>query len=608
VDLILAHARLSLALQAVATQAPPTGLLLGLMGAVAVICAALLILRTGRGAGDERMLATDADLAPGALRGYTLALLDAQRFQEAEQALIAHLNRVPSDTRMRAVQAALFVRRGEHTLAVSELQRASQILRRDGDQLPAHIAPYAALLLIAQAVELEAVGNAADAATCMREALSFDPQAAAARPNCIRLLVEAARDSEVERSLFERLSNWDDGISDVRPLGFVDVTAAVRFYRRARSDHRGDSRLLGDLGEALQANGDQKAAERAFKESLQANPRDAWVQCALGTLYWRMERLPEAQRTLAEAAQTAPRQAAIRATFALFLQQIGQPQEAERELVTAVNARPDVWVLFRLLGSLMVAQNRLPHALRAFQEAERLGATDTAFRLDYARVLAQADRSPQAEEQYRLALRSDARNGTPYAEYGAFLFARLRLEEAEQQCQQALFWPDSEAAYETLAGLCVMERRLDDAIGFLRAAQENGVQTGRIQQYQAEWLLLRGRAPEAATLAQRLTEQAAPSATVHLIAGGALLALDRQLEAQAAFREALRVDPNLPPALLRQARALRDLGYVAAAKETLAQALAVAPGWPEAIAEQQQLTQQPAVEPTRGRFSQRPRS
>jgi len=465
-----------------------------------VICAALLILRTGRGAGDERMLATDADLAPGALRGYTLALLDAQRFQEAEQALIAHLNRVPSDTRMRAVQAALFVRRGEHTLAVSELQRASQILRRDGDQLPAHLAPYAALLLIAQAVELEAVGNAADAATCMREALSFDAQAAAARPSCIRLLVEAARDSEIERSLFERLSNWDEGISD------------VRFYRRARSDHRGDSRLLGDLGEALQASGDQKAAERAFKESLQANPRDAWVQCALGTLYWRMERLPEAQRTLAEAAQTAPGQAAIRATFALFLQQIGQPQEAERELVAAVNARPDVWVLFRLLGSLMVAQNRLPHALRAFQEAERVGATETAFRLDYARVLAQADRSPQAEEQYRLALRSDARNGAPYAEYGAFLFTRLRLEEAEQQCQQALFWPEGEAAYETLAGLCVMERRLDDAIGFLRAAQENGVQTPRIQQYQAEWLLLRGRAPEAATLAQRLTEQAATRA------------------------------------------------------------------------------------------------
>lgn len=612
-NVMVGNERVLVVAQQTLSQAPSMGLLLALMATTAAICAALLYIRMGgRYAQGERILGADADLAPGVLRGYALALVDAQRFAEAEQATSAHLARVPADVRLRGVLAALFSLRGEHALAVAELRRSVQMLRHDGEQLQPHMASYVALLLVAQAVELEQVGNAAEANASMREALALDPQAANLRSGCMRIVVEAARDSELERTLFEGMGEWDGTPAPTRPLGFPDALGGVRFFKRALAAHPNDARLLGDYAQALQASGNMQEAEHTLRQALQVAPRDAWLHFDLGCYHWRLDRFADAQRELAEAAQLAPRQAAIRSMFGLLLQRMGQMQDAERELIAAVNARPDVWTIMRLLGRFMTEQNRLPQALRAFQEAERLGASDTDFRLDYAAVLARVDQAKNADEQYRLAIRADQRNGVAHARYAAFLLDEARLREAEKQARNALPWSGGEAAHLTLASLCLLERRLDEAMTHLKAAQENDVRSPQVQECQAEWLLLRGRAPEVVTLAQRLVEEGRPSGMVYLALGGALLALDRKIEAQAALREAVRVDPALPATLLRRARALRELGFLAAAQETLNQTLTLAPNWPDALAEQQQVAQEFAAlsAPESGRrgMAQRPRA
>jgi tetratricopeptide (TPR) repeat protein len=601
--------QLVVALQTVQTEVLPTNLLLGIMVAVAALCAVLLFLRVSpRNGSDQGLLAADPTLSPSTLRGYALALTDAQRFAEAEDTIRVHLTRMPSDPRMRGVLAALYSLRGEH-MAAAELQRASQVLQREYESMPPYIQQFAALLAVAQAVELESLGNSADAAARMHEATALDPAASTLRGSCMRQIVEAARDSELERYTFEALSGWGTERAGARALGFADATAAVRFYRHALAARPQDGRLLGDYAQALQATGDYRAAERTFKQALQQSPRDAWIHDDLGMFYWRLDRQADATRELQQAAQLSPKNAAVHATLAMLLRQGGHLQDAEQEMLTAVNLRPDVWILMRLVGEIMLAQGKLPQAARAYQEATRLGASDSDFRLDYAEILLRLDRAPAAEEQYRLAIRADSTNGAAYARYGAFLLRQLRIEDAEEQLRHALLLPGGEPAHVALAGLRLMERRLDEVPPELKAAMDAGIQTPEVQQYQAEWMLLRGRAPEAYAVAQRLVEQGPPRASVYLLLGGSLLSMDRQLEAQAALREAVRIDPGLPQRLLQQGRALRARGEVAAALETIAQALAVSPDWPEARAEHQTLLQEQATAPAAPRrFTYRSRS
>ncbi|HLZ23196.1 MAG TPA: tetratricopeptide repeat protein [Ktedonobacterales bacterium] len=566
--------------------------LLIIMGIVAVLSFLLLLVRTNPlGSSERSVLSADSALTPGALRGYIFALVDAQRLSEAEQVLRVHLERLPGDSRFHALAAALAAQRGDHAAAATLLERTAELIRRDTQRIEPE---YAALVLIALAVELEALGRSTDAATRVREATALDPSAVQQRMNAIRLLVETARDSELERYAFERLTEWLNGRPVPRALGFTDASDAARFFRRAMSANPGDGRIQGDYAQALQAIGERQEAEKAFQGALRQSPRDAWIHFDAGTLYWRFDRQNDAFKELSQAADLAPRNAAILATLGTFLFRSGKAPDAEQAILAAIKVRPDVAVLARVYGTVLMAQNKVPQAARAFQEAERQGAGDASFRLEYADALRQLDQTQPAEEQYRLACRVADGSGMPHVRYGRFLLAQVRLGEAQTQLEQALILPDGEFAHAPLAGLMILERRLDEALEHLQAAlQVEGAST-LVQEYQAEWLLLRNRAPDANVIAQRLKEQGVSRGSLYLVLAGTLLAMGRQLEAQAALRESVRLEPGLPATLLQQTRALRALGYTAAALEAVAQALAIAPNWPDALAEQQMLLQEQA--------------
>lgn len=577
--------------------------LLIIMALVAVLSFLLLLVRTSPRRGTERsVLAAGSVLPPGALRGYILALVDAQRLPEAEQVLQVHLERLPGDSRFQALAAALAARRGDHAAAITLLERAAELIRRDpqGNQ-----PEYAALALVALAAELEAAGRGAEAAERIRDAAALDPTAPQQRSGSLRLLIEVARDSELERYAFERLTEWLSGRPMPRALGFADTTAAARFYRRAQKDNPGDGRIQADYAQALQASGERNEAEKAFQEALRLSPRDPWIHYDVGTLYWRFDRVNDAFNELSQAANLAPRNAAMLATLGAFMFRSGKMAEAEQAFLAALKIRPDVAVLARVYGVVLLAQNKVPQAARAFQEAERQGAGDAGFRLQYADALLQLDQTQAAEEQFRLACRVADGSGLPYVRYGRFLLGQARLKEAQTQLEQALVMPEGEYAHTSLAGMMILERRLDEAMEHLQTALTVEGSSTIVQEYQAEWLLLRGRAPDANVIAQRLKEQGVARGSLYLVLAGTLLALDRQLEAQAALREAVRLDPSLPATVLQQARALHSLGYMEAALEAVAQALAIAPNWPEAVTEQQVLLKEQGTMPAGRRASLR---
>lgn len=583
------------ALAAAPVNTLPTLLLLGVMVAVALLCGVLLFMRAGAGSSREQsVLASEGMVSTSALRGYALALVDARRFAEADEAVLACLARAP-DARFKGLHGALLSLRGEHATALAELEGASRLLASAGSPPPSHLVPYAARLLAGQSLTLEAIGRKDAAAARMREAAALDPTTVQTRAASMRLIAESAREQELERLAFERLSEWEQDRTVPRAFGFADAGEGVRFYRKALATHKDDPRLLGNLAQALHASGDHRGSVRMFEQVLRVAPRDAWTRYDYGTMCWRLGQVADAQRELSEAVRLAPHCAAIRGTYALFLLRADQAPQAEQETLAAMGVRSDVWILPRLHGSILRAQNKLPQAVRAFQEAERLGATDASFRLLFASVLEQVDQAQAAESQYRSALRSDGVGGVAAARYGAFLFRQLRFSEAEEQLGRAAQWPEGADAHVTLVALYLLESRLDEASRHLQAALQSSATPALLQEYQAEWLLRRGQMADAYALAQQVKEQGVSHASLNLVIGGALLALGRTVEAQAALREAARQEPALPSLLLGRARALRELGYTSAALVSVNQALTVAPNWPEALAAQQQLTAEMAT-------------
>jgi tetratricopeptide (TPR) repeat protein len=574
------------------TNIPPMWLMFGLIGVLAVVFILILLFAGGsRRSGQETLLQTGGPAPAAALRSYALALLEVGRTADAEQAVRAHLTEVPTDVRMRAVLAVLCSADGDRPQAAAEYERTLRVALRVWEQRTAYLVPYVACLYAAYAGALQSIGRSEDAEARRQDALRLDPAVARLPQNELEhLLLEAARDDELERRAFEDLPYWEQSVALALPFGLTDGPAAVTFYRSAVSANPQNARLRGDFAQALHSVGDHNRAEREFKEALRLDQRDPWARFHFGLMYWRRQRLDDAERELTEAAQLAPRMGSILGTLGVFYLRQEHFAEAEQQLLAALSARPDIWALARLYGAVELRQGKLERAVRAFEEADRLGATDITFRVAYAELREQMGQLAAANEQYHTALRSNPSSGAARASYAGFLLRQGRLREAEEQLQQAILLPGSEPAHLHFVQLLLLERRLDEVVPHLEVSLQLEPDSGQLKEAQAEWMLLRGRASEADELTLQMVRSRTPWGTLQLVRGRALLALGRQLEAQASLREAVRLDPTLPNRLLVQARALHELGRLPAALDVLDEVIALQPERPEALAERDAIS------------------
>jgi tetratricopeptide (TPR) repeat protein len=570
----------------------PMWLMMALMVILAAVCIVILLLRWDTRSRGQPALQGEARVSTAALRGYALAMLDIGQTQDAMAAVRAALAQSPTDVRMRAVLGALLERDGAGADAAAEYERAIQTAQRTWERPNVYLLRYVGCLCLAHAAVLRA-GGRLDAAEKQRaEALRLDPSLAQVPPGeAARRLLEYARDSELERRAFEDLAAWRTGHALPMPFGVVNGSEAVALYRSA-AQRGANARVHLDLALALHSIGDHSRAEQEFKEALRLDPQDAWTHFHYGLLLWRAERVADAQRALEEAGRLGPHLAGIHGTLGVFYLRQHQLPQAEQELRSALASRPDIWALASLYGLVAMQAGRLDMAVRAFDEADRLGANDTEFRVAYAELREQMGQMEAAEAQYRLAIRRESETGIARTKYGGFLFRQGKLDQAEQELTHAVELPESEEAHLHLARLFLLERRLDEAVPHLEAGLRQNPDSLALKEAQAEWQLLKGRPTEADEMTLNLVRNNTPWASVQLVRGGALLMLNRQLEAQAALREAVRLDPDLPTKLLRQAGALAEYGRPHAALEAIGQALALRPDWPDALAAQQRIMDQ----------------
>jgi tetratricopeptide (TPR) repeat protein len=576
--------------------------LFALIGILAILFI-IVLFGSQRRQSETALLSGHATLPPGTLRGYVLALVDAERFADAIPLAQVHLRTVPGDVRMRALLAVLTASQGDLLGANEEYHRVIGMLDRE-PRGPAASGLYRACLYAAHAENLRALDRHDEAIAQMRQAEALDPSLASHRNASIDLLIDFARTEELERRAFEDLLEWERGRAQAAAFGIADVAEAVNFYAAAAQTHPTNARVRGDLAQALHASGDHRAAEHEFREALRLNPADPWLHYFQGLMHWRLQLPTEAEHALTEAARLSPRQAAIRGTLGVFFMRQSRFSQAEHELLAAVESRPEVWALTRVYGAAMLRDGRLMIAAQAFAQAEHYGANDLTFRLAFAEVKEKLGDNTGAGDQYQLAIHLDPTRGIARAEFGGFLLRQGRLREAENELREAFLLPESAAAHGHMARLMLVERRLDEVVHHLQIALQFEPQSPELKACQSEWLLLQHRPTDAHDLARQILIDEPNSAMAQLARGGALLEMNRQLEAESALRDAVRIAPALPDQLLAWSRGLHAIARIHAALDAVNQALMLRPDWPDALAELDLLVQaQQSEHPGRQRIS-----
>ncbi len=193
-------------------------------------------------------------------------------------------------------------------------------------------------------------------------------------------------------------------------LGLSRYEEAAEAYQKALAS-RPDPRALRSLATALEHMGDWRAARGVLREALHRDPNaeDRYqIHRALGRIHLSMNRADKAVRELRKALRVARNQrdwpderranAAVALTSALLVR--NEPEEARRTLEEFFDERTPPHELsqeaLRVLGQLLLSQERASQALVCHEELLRRDPDDITARLDAGRAALQLDQPQRA--------------------------------------------------------------------------------------------------------------------------------------------------------------------------------------------------------------------
>jgi tetratricopeptide (TPR) repeat protein len=163
-----------------------------------------------------------------------------------------------------------------------------------------------------------------------------------------------------------------------------------------------NTEALALLGAASSVAGDNKLAEAAFQQVLEADPRRVNIAVALAELYNREDRLPEARAVLAKAAEAQPASAAPWLALGRLEEQEGNTAAAEQAYRKAVATEDGPESNLRLAQFLQRA-TRIDEAEQILQRVDLQRPKLPTALPDFEMA---AGRTSRALDRYLIALRS----------------------------------------------------------------------------------------------------------------------------------------------------------------------------------------------------------
>jgi tetratricopeptide (TPR) repeat protein len=125
-------------------------------------------------------------------------------------------------------------------------------------------------------------------------------------------------------------------------------------------------------GEKHLESGDWKAAEKAFQQAAEANPKSAAARSKLGVALAHQRRLEEAEEEFRRALTIDPRYAPAWSNLGNVYRESGRTEQALEAYKRAVDADPDYWIAHQNLGGLYKQMGRTSEAIASLRRATKL--------------------------------------------------------------------------------------------------------------------------------------------------------------------------------------------------------------------------------------------
>ena len=179
----------------------------------------------------------------------------------------------------------------------------------------------------------------------------------------------------------------------------LEALAAFERAVEAGPDHL---TALNNLGVQYVELGRHAEGAQMFERALKIQDNAA-TRLNLGDALAGQKRLPEAAEHLRRAASLAPGSAATHRRLGVILQALGRTKEAEQALVRSLEIEQNAATLFAL-GTVYQTQQRMDHAVAAFQSILRADPSNAASLFELARTLEAMHQTERARAAYEKLL------------------------------------------------------------------------------------------------------------------------------------------------------------------------------------------------------------
>lgn len=327
---------------------------------------------------------------------------------------------------------------------------------------------------------------------------------------------------------------------------------------------------------ALQLEGRTAEAEMLFRLALAGRGDDVEALEGLAVLLMRNQRSGEAVELLRRAVAIRPDSHRLHAHLGEALRSVGRLDEALESLRTSTALEPAFAAAWNSLGLLAHARGHHEYAETAFREAIRLGPPTVAGFLNLSNTFLARRRFVEAADVLRRALEIQPRHAVAMTNLGRILGELRdpdRFDEAEALCRQAVeLATELPHALNNLGHVLRIRGRHEEASQLFAQVKElAGSRTPG------------GSAAEPDAETDNGSRTSGSSAFSPQHARGLLAWKHGRFdEAEAWFREALRVDPAAVDSWLRLARVQQERGEIEESCRSARSALAVRPGQAEA--------------------------
>ena len=435
----------------------------------------------------------------------------------------------------------------ECRLAIGDISEAEALAERActlfPDQAFAHLA-----WAVVSAGRPERQREIGERAALAIELQPYNPQVFVAAGQCLLNIGDLAGAEQAARSAMLLAPNDHRGRGMLAQVldrqGRRDEALAL--LHQMATEATTDPDTHAHLGQMLVTAGDLAGAEVAFREAIELNPALQGIRSLLAEVLWRQGRRTEAMTLMREVMAGGTKDLNSYSRLGQMLAQLGDLAGAEAAFGKAIQLGPNISSLRIGLAEVLHRQGRRGEALVLARQVVAEGSIDPQIHSWHGQLLWQTGDLAGAETAFWRAIELDPRNSGLRGVLAEVLSWQGRRGEALALLQQVIAEGTTDPQiYARLGHVAAQSGDLGAAEAAFRNAIELDPNSQDFRSLLAEVFSRQGRRNEALALLRQLEAEGTNDPQTYSRLGHVLAQAGDLPGAEAAFRKAAELEPNV---------------------------------------------------------------